>query len=60
MLTSGVQLASALVEYETLTLEEVRRVVRGEMLNRDSNKGETLIGVIEKTGQLGPIVEGIS
>jgi ATP-dependent metalloprotease len=36
------KLAEALVEYETLNLDEVREVLAGRKLNRMGNKGEAL------------------
>lgn len=55
----AVQLARALVEYETLSLEEVKKVISGEGLNRAvSDFGQRLIGVQERQGK-GEIVEGI-
>jgi ATP-dependent metalloprotease len=35
-------LAEALIEYETLSLDEVREVLAGRKLNRMGNKGEAL------------------
>lgn len=52
------QLASALVEYETLSLDEVRVVLNGGKLDRPSADGESLMSVAERTGK-GAVVEGI-
>ena len=57
--TADKQLANALVEYETLSLDEVRQVLRGEKLDRPSaSEGLKLVGEHEKQPE-GPIVEGI-
>lgn len=57
--TADKQLANALVEYETLSLDEVRQVLRGEKLDRPSaSEGLKLVGKHEKQPE-GPIVEGI-
>ena len=55
------QLANALVEYETLSLDEVRKVLKGEKLDRPSaSEGLKLVGEHEKHHEPeGPIVEGI-
>jgi len=47
-----------LVEYETLSLDEVRLVLGGGKLARTANEGASLMGVEEREGQ-GPVVEGI-
>jgi hypothetical protein len=52
------QIANALVEYETLSLDEVRTVLSGKPLNRPKNEGEVLRSEAEKAGT-GAIVEGI-
>jgi ATP-dependent metalloprotease len=46
------------VEYETLSLDEVRTVLSGKPLNRPKNEGEVLRSEAEKAGT-GAIVEGI-
>lgn len=53
------QLAKALVEYETLSLEEVRLVLQGKKLDRLLNQGEKLIGESERAGVPIQIAEGI-
>lgn len=57
------QLAKALVEHETLSLDEVRTVLKGEKLDRPAvNQGEKLVGEKEKLvgGEpTGPVVDGI-
>jgi ATP-dependent metalloprotease len=56
------QLAKALVEYETLSLDEVKKVLGGQKLERlEALKAlgdEVLLGEEERKGQ-GEIVEGI-
>jgi len=52
------QIANALVEYETLSLDEVRTVLSGKPLDRPKNEGEVLQSEAEKAGT-GAIVEGI-
>ncbi|ORX40819.1 peptidase family M41-domain-containing protein [Kockovaella imperatae] len=52
------KLAAALVEYETLNLDEVRLVLQGKKLDRPLNVGESFKSAAEKLGQ-GAIVEGI-
>jgi len=47
------------VEYETLNLDEVKQVLRGEQLMRIPNVGESLMGEQEKKGPTGVVVEGI-
>lgn len=42
------KLASALVEYETLTLDEVKKVLAGEKLDRMGTAGEALKGEHER------------
>jgi ATP-dependent metalloprotease len=54
------QLASALVQYETLNLDEVKQVLAGKKLQRLASLGDSLKGTKEATaGPDGPIVEGI-
>ena len=54
------QLAKALVEYETLNLEEVKQVLEGKALDRPAlTQGESLVGEQERKGPVGDIVEGI-
>lgn len=53
-----IQLAKALVEYETLSLDEVKQIFAGKKLDRPTDEGEKLIGEQEKKGE-GPIVDGI-
>ncbi|KAK4684938.1 ATP-dependent metalloprotease, partial [Tremellales sp. Uapishka_1] len=54
------KLASALVEYETLSLDEVRTVLQGKKLERVVEDGEVLKGNLEKAGQAkGEVVDGI-
>jgi hypothetical protein len=54
------QLAKALVEYETLNLDEVKLVLDGKPLDRLPNIGEALKGEQEKKGEVGQvIVDGI-
>lgn len=54
------QLASALVEYETLNLDEVKQVLAGKKLQRLASLGDSLKGTKEATASPdGPIVEGI-
>ncbi|KAI9633435.1 ATP-dependent peptidase [Dioszegia hungarica] len=56
-------LAKALVEHETLSLDEVRTVLKGEKLDRPAvNQGEKLVGEKEKLAgdePTGPVVDGI-
>ncbi|CAD6578254.1 MAG: hypothetical protein TREMPRED_002141 [Tremellales sp. Tagirdzhanova-0007] len=52
------KLASALIEYETLSLDEVRLVLNGGRLQRPTSEGTSLMGIEEREGQ-GPVVEGI-
>nr|XP_019007835.1 ATP-dependent metalloprotease [Kwoniella pini CBS 10737]OCF46616.1 ATP-dependent metalloprotease [Kwoniella pini CBS 10737] len=53
-------LAKALVEYETLSLDEVRQVLAGQSLNRPTTEGETLKSEEEIRNQPGgKVVEGI-
>ncbi|OWZ31309.1 ATP-dependent metalloprotease [Cryptococcus neoformans] len=52
------RLADALIEYETLSLDEVKQVLEGKRLNRPTTEGESLKGQGEKNGK-GPIVDGI-
>ena len=52
------QIANALVEYETLSLDEVRTVLSGKSLDRPKSEGEVLKSEAEKAGT-GAIVEGI-
>jgi ATP-dependent metalloprotease len=49
-------LAAALVEYETLNLDEVRTVLKGEKLDRSIILGEKLVSEAEKRGDV-PVVE---
>ncbi|KAK8850662.1 hypothetical protein IAR55_004582 [Kwoniella newhampshirensis] len=51
-------LAEALVEYETLSLDEVKQVLQGQKLSRPTTEGESLVGEAEREGK-GAIVEGI-
>ncbi|WVR08714.1 hypothetical protein IAU60_005772 [Kwoniella sp. DSM 27419] len=51
-------LAKALVEYETLSLDEVKQVLAGQRLNRPTTEGESLQSEAEREGK-GPIVDGI-
>ncbi|WWD20836.1 hypothetical protein CI109_105313 [Kwoniella shandongensis] len=51
-------LANALVEYETLSLDEVKQVLAGQKLSRPTTEGESLISEGERDGK-GAIVEGI-
>jgi ATP-dependent metalloprotease len=53
------KLASALVEYETLTLEEVKRILAGESLSRVNTEGIKLQGEVERAGLTGAVVDGI-
>ncbi|KAK1923181.1 ATP-dependent peptidase [Papiliotrema laurentii] len=54
------KLAKALVEYETLNLDEVKLVLDGKPLDRLPNIGEALKGEQEKKGEVGQvIVDGI-
>jgi ATP-dependent metalloprotease len=59
MIRADRQIAKALVEYETLSLEEVRTVLSGKPLDRPKNEGEVLRSAAEKAGAPGAIVEGI-
>ncbi|OCF56206.1 ATP-dependent metalloprotease [Kwoniella mangroviensis CBS 10435] len=53
-------LANALVEYETLSLDEVRQVLSGQKLNRPTTEGESLKSEEEIRNQAGgQIVDGI-
>ena len=56
-------MAKALVEHETLSLDEVRTVLKGEKLDRPAvNQGEKLVGEKEKLAgdePTGPVVDGI-
>ena len=52
------RLASALVEYETLSLDEVKLVLDGKKLDRPTTEGERLVGEEEREGR-GQIVDGI-
>ncbi|WVW80572.1 hypothetical protein I302_102558 [Kwoniella bestiolae CBS 10118] len=53
-------LANALVEYETLSLDEVRQVLAGKKLNRPTTEGESLKSEEEvRTQAGGQIVDGI-
>ncbi|WVN89778.1 uncharacterized protein L203_105008 [Cryptococcus depauperatus CBS 7841] len=52
------RLAEALVEYETLSLHEVREVLAGKRLDRPTTGGERLKGNAEREGQ-GQVVDGI-
>jgi ATP-dependent Zn protease len=52
-------IAQALVDYETLSLDEVRTILSGKPLSRPKNDGEVLRSEAEKAGQTGAIVEGI-
>ncbi|WVQ63577.1 uncharacterized protein L199_001730 [Kwoniella botswanensis] len=53
-------LANALVEYETLSLDEVRQVLSGQKLNRPTTEGESLKSEEEVRNQAGgQIVDGI-
>lgn len=42
-------LANALCDYETLSLEEVKQVLKGQKLNREASVGDALKGEFEKT-----------
>ncbi|OCF45519.1 ATP-dependent metalloprotease [Kwoniella heveanensis CBS 569] len=55
------KLANALVEYETLSLDEVKQVLAGQKLDRPiETVGESLKGQAEKEGHMpGQIVDGI-
>lgn len=53
------KIANALVEYETLSLDEVKTILTGSPLNRPKNEGDVLRSEAEKAKQSGPIVEGI-
>jgi ATP-dependent metalloprotease len=46
------------VEYETLSLDEVKLVLAGKQLERPTDDGERLIGEAERRGE-GPVVNGI-
>ncbi|KAL7422934.1 i-AAA protease yme1 [Cryptotrichosporon argae] len=53
-------LAKALVEYETLSLDEVRTVLQGRPLDRPAaSEGEALRGSEERAGAAGAFVDGI-
>ncbi|EIW66253.1 hypothetical protein TREMEDRAFT_35079 [Tremella mesenterica DSM 1558] len=52
------KLAAALVEYETLSNDEVKLVLQGRKLDRTTNQGERLVGEAEKEAK-GEVVEGI-
>jgi ATP-dependent metalloprotease len=51
-------LATALVEYETLSLDEVKLVLAGNKLDRPTDDGEKLMGEAERRHE-GPVVDGI-
>ncbi|WVQ86267.1 hypothetical protein IAT38_008435 [Cryptococcus sp. DSM 104549] len=52
------RLAEALLEYETLSLDEVKQVLAGNKLERLTTEGQSLQSEAEKAGK-GSIVEGI-
>jgi ATP-dependent metalloprotease len=52
------QLATALVEYETLSLDEVKLVLAGKKLDRPTDDGEKLMGEAERRHE-GAVVDGI-
>lgn len=54
-----IQLAKALVEYETLNLEEVRLVLQGKKLERPTDDGPKLVGEVAKAESAGAVVDGI-
>jgi ATP-dependent metalloprotease len=51
-------LATALVEYETLSLDEVKLVLAGKKLDRPTDDGEKLMGEAERRHE-GAVVDGI-
>lgn len=53
------QLAKALVDYETLNLDEVRLILADKPLNRPVDHGEKLVGEAERKGETGQVVDGI-
>jgi ATP-dependent metalloprotease len=53
------QIAKALVEYETLSLDEVKTVLSGQDLARPKNEGESLVSQGERQEAQGAVVEGI-
>ena len=54
---SFLQLAEALVEYETLDLEEVKKVIRGEKIRPVEEKLLEAIQQTEEDGSSNPISE---
>ncbi|ODN99608.1 hypothetical protein L198_03452 [Cryptococcus wingfieldii CBS 7118] len=52
------KLAEALVEYETLSLDEVKQILAGRRLDRPTSEGASLVGEAEREGK-GAVVEGI-